>query len=197
MTPHWVHHLIPRIVWILTYALWIVPEIILSIRLRTPDGAQKLDRGSKSVVILFVNLAVACGWMACAVFPSFALGAHWEQMFTLGIAVWIAGIAIRLYSIYVLRQFFTYDVAIRKGQQVVQAGPYRWVRHPSYAGGMLAMLGFGLTMTNWIAAVLPLAVVAIGYAYRIPLEERALTAGLGEDYRSYMTRTWRLVPFLF
>jgi protein-S-isoprenylcysteine O-methyltransferase Ste14 len=118
-------------------------------------------------------------------------------MFALGIVVWLAGIVLRLYSIRVLGRFFTYDVAISKGQGVVQSGPYRWVRHPSYSGGLLALLGFGLTMTNWIAAVVPLAVMALGYVYRIPLEERALIAGLGDPYRAYMQRTWRLVPFVF
>jgi protein-S-isoprenylcysteine O-methyltransferase len=62
---------------------------------------------------------------------------------------------------------------------------------------LLAVLGFGLTLTNWLSALLPVVCLLAGYAYRIPVEERALVRGLGPAYREYTGRTWRLIPFVY
>lgn len=196
-SPHLFYHPLTTGVWVATYALWIVPEIVLSKRLRSAIDAQKVDRGSKAVVIVSVNLGIALGFMAAFRLPGFSVGAHWRAVFAAGVAVWLGGIALRLYSIRVLGRFFTYDVAISKGQHVVEQGPYRWLRHPSYTGGLLAALGFGMTLTNWVALLLPAACMAAGYVYRIPIEEQALVRGLGPEYSAYMGRTWRLIPYVF
>ena len=191
------YHPIMAGVWIATDVLWIVPETILSIRLRSAKDAQKADRGSKSIVITAVNLGVCLGFLAAFEVPSFSLEAHWKAVFSLGIAVWLGGILFRLVSIRILGHSFTYDVATSKDQQIVERGPYRWLRHPSYLGSLLAMIGFGMTLTNWLAMLLPVCCVATAYAYRIPIEEQALVRGLGSDYSDYMRRTWRLIPFVY
>ena len=198
MGPHWFyHHPIMQSIWIAAYALWTVPETVQWRRRRSAPNSHKADHGSKLVVILSIYAGVFLGFATSFSLRRFAMGAGWELMFTLGIAIWLAGIAFRLYSMRVLGRFFTYDVAISEGQHVVEAGPYRWIRHPSYLGALITMLGLGMTMTNWAAIVVPAVVLAIGYAYRIPIEERALVAGLGEEYRQYSARTWRLVPYVF
>ena len=191
------YHPIMAGVWIATDVLWIVPETVLSIRLRSAKDAQKADRGSKSIVIAAVNLGVCLGFLAAFEVPSFSLEAHWKAVFSLGIAVWLGGILFRLVSIRILGHSFTYDVATSKDQQIVERGPYRWLRHPSYLGSLLAMIGFGMTLTNWLAMLLPVCCVATAYAYRIPIEEQALVRGLGSDYSDYMRRTWRLIPFVY
>ena len=109
----------------------------------------------------------------------------------------ILGVALRWYSVSVLGKYFTFDVAIHRGHVLVEAGPYRYVRHPSYTGALLSILGFGLALGNWASIVAGLACLGLAYAYRIPVEETALAAALGETYRQYSHRTWRLVPFLY
>jgi protein-S-isoprenylcysteine O-methyltransferase len=104
---------------------------------------------------------------------------------------------LRWYAIRVLGKFFTFDVAIAKGQTVVEAGPYRWIRHPSYTGSLIGFLGLGLTFTNWAALLVPMLCMIGAYAYRIPIEERALCKGLGQPYVDYMQRTWRLIPRIY
>ena len=183
--------------WIVTFWLCMVPEIVLSVLLRSGKSARKFDRGSKRIVIVAANLAVAIGFSVAVVFPGFFIGAGWRVMFDAGIAVWLTGSAFRFYSMRVLGRFFTYDVAISTGQRVIERGPYRWLRHPSYLGSLVAELGFGMTMTNWLAMALPVICLAAAYAYRIPIEERALLQGLGTPYREYMRRTWRLIPFVY
>jgi protein-S-isoprenylcysteine O-methyltransferase Ste14 len=191
------HHPIMNGVWIATCALWILPELALSKRLHSTKDAKKADRGSMAVVILSVYLGISLGFLAANRVPSLSMGAYWKIVFALGITVWWSGIALRLYSIRVLGRFFTFDVAIAEGHSVVEEGPYRWVRHPSYTGGLLAMLGLGMTLDNWLAMFLPVCCLAAGDVYRIPVEEKALVRGLGAEYRDYMRRTWRLIPFVF
>jgi protein-S-isoprenylcysteine O-methyltransferase Ste14 len=114
-----------------------------------------------------------------------------------GIALMLAGIALRQYSMAVLGKFFTFDVAVDSGHALVETGPYRYVRHPSYTGALLTLFGFGLALGNWAGLATALFCLAFAYTYRIRVEEAALSAALGEPYKEYVGRTWRLVPFLF
>jgi len=182
--------------WVVTYALCIVPEIVLSGRLRSAPDAHKVDKRSKLIVIVAANLAVPIGFIVAMIFPRFVVVTHWKILFGAGIAVCLGGTLFRLYSIRILGKFFTYDVAISTGQQVIERGPYRWLRHPSYLGSLLVEFGFGMTLTNWIALLLPAICLGVAYAYRISVEEKALLQGLGSPYHEYMQRTWRLIPFV-
>ena len=85
---------------------------------------------------------------------------------------------------------------VQSDHAVVDRGAYRWVRHPSYTGGMMMFLGIGVALGNWVSvAVLTLIPIAV-YAYRVRVEERALLATLGDSYRSYMQTRKRFVPFV-
>jgi protein-S-isoprenylcysteine O-methyltransferase Ste14 len=123
----------------------------------------------------------------------------WERtsLFFIGITLMLAGMAFRFYAISVLGQFFTLDVAVQAGQTVVEVGPYRYIRHPSYTGALITLVGLGLALGNWAGILALLACVGTAFAYRIFVEESALVAALGEPYKQYMRRTRRLVPFLF
>ncbi len=109
----------------------------------------------------------------------------------------LLGIALRWYSAALLGKYFTFDVAVQSGQILVEVGPYRYIRHPSYSGALLTLLGFGLALGNWAGLATSLSCMGFAYAYRIAVEEAALASALGEAYNQYMRRTWRLVPFLF
>lgn len=109
----------------------------------------------------------------------------------------VGGVAFRWYSASLLGKYFTFDVATHSGQTVIDKGPYRYIRHPSYTGALLSLLGFGLALGNWAGLLAGMSCLGAAYAYRIPVEERALISALGEPYRQYLKRTWRLVPFLY
>lgn len=76
-------------------------------------------------------------------------------------------------------------------------GPLPVPPPPSYAGGDLAFLGMGLSVGNWLSPVLYVVPWLVAHAYRIRVEERALLETIGELYRAYCQRTWRLVPFVW
>ena len=82
-------------------------------------------------------------------------------------------------------------------QKVVDTGPYRWLRHPSYTGGALEGIGIGLSLRYGLGPVIVGGGMLASYLIRIAVEEKALAEGIGEPYRAYMTRTKRLIPFVW
>ncbi len=128
--------------------------------------------------------------------PRARVGSNGTLVFDSGIVLMLAGVAFRWYSVRVLGKYFTFDVATHSEQVLVEAGPYRYIRHPSYAGALLTLAGFGLALGNWASLAAGLICLGLAYCYRIPVEEAALTAALGESYLQYRKRTWRLFPFV-
>lgn len=77
---------------------------------------------------------------------------------------------------------------------MVDRGPYRVVRHPSYTGLLLSCLGIGLCLGNWLALLVIVVPTTAAIVYRIRIEEAALVAELGEPYRRYAAGRARLIP---
>jgi protein-S-isoprenylcysteine O-methyltransferase len=105
--------------------------------------------------------------------------------------------ALRWYAIIHLGRFFTTNVAIAKDHHLVDSGPYRFVRHPSYTGSMMAVIGFLLTMANWATLLIIFVPIIAITLWRIHIEEEVLLGALGEPYRAYMQRTKRLIPGIY
>ncbi len=177
--------------------IWAMPELISSIVQNKIVGARTPDRGSRLVLGLGMYAGIFFGVQTAFLVPQLAIGANRTLLFGIGIAMMLAGIAFRWYSISVLGKFFTRTVTIQPEQPVIERGPYRYIRHPSYTGAMLTFIGFGLTLTNWLSLGLVLSGLVIGYGYRVLVEERVLREGLGQPYEAYMLRTKRFIPFLF
>ena len=115
-------------------------------------------------------------------------------LFVIGLLLMAAGIGIRWWAIIVLGRFFTPDVRVHSDQRVVDRGPYRWVRHPSYTGLIVFFAGLGLALSNWLSLALLVVAPATGLAVRINAEERALRTALGEPYRQFAASRPRLFP---
>ena len=183
-------------IFIVTYAAWLLFEIITGKARKSSDPKKARDRGSFRFLIIMIWAGIALAFTACFGLQQAAIPWMRTELFLAGIALMWAGIAFRYYAMRVLGRYFTFQVDVHSGQSVIEAGPYRYIRHPSYAGGLITMIGFGLSLGNWAGILALLACVGIGYAYRIQVEEAALIAALGEPYRDYMRRTQRLVPFV-
>jgi protein-S-isoprenylcysteine O-methyltransferase Ste14 len=141
-------------------------------------------------------------WIGVLVANSISYGIRstairWQRplVFGAGLVLMASGYLFRLYAIRVLGRFFTVVVATRRDQRVIEVGPYRYVRHPSYTGSLVTFVGMCLALTNWLALAALLVPIA-GYGYRIAVEEAALQEALGDEYRAYMRRTKRLIPYI-
>jgi protein-S-isoprenylcysteine O-methyltransferase Ste14 len=187
---------IPGVVvfWLVFY-VWVGSEMFLGWKLRPAAGAVATDAGSRWLLISSIWLGIALGFALAFAVPAAAFTSGRRTLFYLGIALMVVGLAFRWYSIRVLGSSFTYVVHTRPDQQVVEKGPYRWIRHPSYTGALLTIVGVFVALTNPLS-LLGLIPPLAGYAYRIRVEENALVRDLGEPYHSYMKRTKRLIPFL-
>jgi protein-S-isoprenylcysteine O-methyltransferase len=179
------------------FALWILFEVANSRTRKSADPSRARDRGSLRLIGLLWFTGIGTDFWLSFLLPQASILHGRRLAFWLGFAFMFAGIVLRLYSMAILGRFFTFDVAIHSTHTLVEKGPYRYVRHPSYSGALVTLLGFGLTLGNWAGLAAALSCMAIAYTYRITIEEDALAAALGAPYRQYVERTWRLVPFLF
>jgi protein-S-isoprenylcysteine O-methyltransferase len=183
------------VVFWLVFYVWVGSEMFLGWRLRPATGAVATDAGSRWLLISFIWLGIAFGFALAFAVPAAAFTSGRRPLLYFGIALMVTGLAFRWYSIRVLGKSFTYVVHTRPNQQVVENGPYRWIRHPSYTGALLTIVGVLMALANPLS-FLGLIPALAGYAYRIRVEESALVRDLGEPYVDYMRRTKRLVPFL-
>lgn len=178
-------------------AIWAIPEWIGTYFQRPEEGAVRHDRGSHFVLFFSLVIGMVAAFACASAVPQATIAWRQPVLFWIGIALMLAGVAFRWYAIRVLGRFFTRIVATRAGQTVIDKGPYRLIRHPSYSGGLLTVLGVGLALTNWLSLLVLVVPALIGYNYRVHVEERALCEVLGEPYRNYMKRTRRFIPYVW
>jgi protein-S-isoprenylcysteine O-methyltransferase Ste14 len=171
-------------------------ELGLLLAKRAGRGAKAADSGSLGM-IWGVILACICLATLAQIFVPQANSALLLQARTAGGVLFLLGLALRWYSIFYLGRFFTVNVAIAADHRVVDTGPYRFIRHPSYTGSMLQFIGFAITYGNWLSLAILVPPTLAAFMRRITIEERALSAALGERYLAYMARTKRLIPGLY
>lgn len=188
----------PTAIFIMVCSFWIASEIVIGFRRNSATaGAERKDR--HSLIALWVSFSAGpfLGGMLTTVRATRMPRTIQPFAFWGGLSLILIGIAIRWTAIATLKRYFTVDVAIAADHKVVDTGLYGIVRHPSYAGSLLSSLGLGLAFTNWLSLAVVLAFAVSGIAYRISVEESALTTALGDDYRRYAARTKRLIPGVF
>ncbi|HEX5189763.1 MAG TPA: isoprenylcysteine carboxylmethyltransferase family protein [Streptosporangiaceae bacterium] len=188
----------------MTLVLWGVAELALRLRLAARPGWRarlrdwsaiaggRLREWTFFLLVLGITAAVI-GALWLARLTQFATGGG-RALVAFGEIVAVAGIALRIWAILTLDRFFTFVVGIADDHRVVQHGPYRVLRHPGYAGALLALAGAGFALGNWLSLVLIVVAPALMLGARIRVEETALAAALGSEYQSYASRTARMIP---
>jgi protein-S-isoprenylcysteine O-methyltransferase Ste14 len=183
-----------RIALYVVLGTWVVSEWRVRLRSALNRRGTRLDQGSMLVVVAAVAGSVAGAFVLARNLHVAAI-ADWRWGFLVGgLALMCAGIALRQWAVVLLGQFFTVDVRVQPGQTVVDRGPYRWVRHPSYTGLIAVFVGLGLALDNWAALAVLAVVPTVGLLVRIRFEERALLDGLGEQYSRFAAGRRRLFP---
>jgi protein-S-isoprenylcysteine O-methyltransferase Ste14 len=162
---------------------------------RTRDVAVQ-DRGTKLIVAFAAYLGIGAA-IVIAKAPALRHFANTWWTFGLGLAIALAGAALRDWSIVSLGRYFRREVTIEPGQTIVRRGPYRLLRHPSYTGLILMITGFGLAIGSWLGAAAALVIVTAGLLPRIRVEEEALAHAFGADYTTYASSTSRLLPHVW
>jgi protein-S-isoprenylcysteine O-methyltransferase len=153
---------------------------------RTPQ-----DRGTAAQILWIVYLTQAAALLELV----------WRRRFSLplDLTTWlaftamIAGLALRTWAVILLRPWFTWNVTVRPGQQLVSRGPYRFIRHPSYAGALILFVASCALLRSWTASVLAAAALTLAFSRRIRYEESLLGKTL-PGYDAYAARTGGLLP---
>jgi protein-S-isoprenylcysteine O-methyltransferase Ste14 len=170
----------------------------LFMNLRNRNKSRVTSSGDKGSLWLLYGL-ITLGYVL-----SFAIGMtkigriyHWDTFFAIGAVMVVIGLTIRIISIMTLKQFFTYSVAKVEDHKLIETGLYKNIRHPGYLGQLLIFLGISTSISNWLSILLMMIPVAIGYIYRMNVEERFMMEQLGENYLDYQKRTKRIIPAIY
>ena len=177
--------------------VYLISELLLTVtrRSRSRTGT-KQDRSTLGMIWLVIAVSIMAGVFVAQNFPAAALP-HGRMFASAGVVLFVAGLVLRWWAIITLGRFFTVDVTIEKDHEVVERGPFRMVRHPSYTGVLLAFVGFAMSLCNWAALLVILLPIGAAFIHRMNVEEDALLRALGPRYAEYMKRTKRLVPFVY
>lgn len=144
------------------------------------------------IVVILVLLAIA----ACVqfVFPR-TESPFLNSVFFFGGGMASVGLVIRWYAIAYLGPYFNVNLVMKEDHRIITQGPYKYIRHPSYTGVLLAVLGLGICLGYWfILAMVVLPIVCL-YIHRISVEEAMLA--VCPEYVAYQARTKKLVPFIY
>ena len=177
--------------------IYVLSELGLALKKRAKaDESRNVDRGSLTLLWIVIVASVTLAFNIAYTLPAAGMSGDPTLRF-LGIVVFAAGLAIRWYAIVHLGRFFTVNVAIAAGHRLIDTGPYRFVRHPSYTGALMAFLGLALCLANWASLAVMLVPVFLVFLRRMHVEEEALLQAFGNQYRDYMHRTKRLIPAVY
>lgn len=159
--------------------------------------AADLDRGSRSLLRITMLVGIVVAIRVARQVPAARIHTSRVTVFVSALAVMWIGMALRFWAFRTLGRYFTFTVQTSADQEVISTGPYRVLRHPSYAGGALILAGIGLALGNWLSLAANLCIPLIGIVNRIRVEEHALRAVIGDTYASYAAARKRLVPFIW
>jgi protein-S-isoprenylcysteine O-methyltransferase Ste14 len=177
---------------------WLARRDPALMRDRLASPIQKDQRPADKWVVVTI-IATCAGALVVVAFDAERFGWSsvplWVQVIgelILCLSIWLS------FRVFMENSFAAPVVKIQKerGHSVISTGPYRYVRHPMYAGALLFFVGMSLLLGSWWGLV-PVLVLAFVFGVRVPMEEEALRTGL-DGYDEYAQRVrYRLVPFVW
>jgi protein-S-isoprenylcysteine O-methyltransferase Ste14 len=188
-----------KIIWLVFVVGWALLRLNPNRRARKTT-VRYSARGIRETVLLAVSFTglgiVPCVYVATHVlrfadYPFVPVASY------LGIAVDVASLWLFFLTHRDLGRNWSVSLDLRERHTLVTTGIYAAVRHPMYAGFWLMALAQVLLLPNWVAG--PAGLVGFGVLFfgRVRREEEMMIAAFGEEYRSYMRRTARVVPWLY
>ena len=163
----------------------------------TKATARRDDAPSRVLYLLPIVFAGACFWLP-GHFPVLRVNLFPDRNLCaiVGTALLFLGMFISCWARVVLGRNWSNVVTIKVDHELVQSGPYRWVRHPIYTGLLVAMMGSGLAQDYWIDLAPPL-LIFFSFWFKLSREENWMRSQFGTAYAAYSEHTSRLIPFVF
>jgi len=183
-----------RVVFAVSVAAFSAGELVQAFRRRRE--ATRVDARAEVLFRLTFFAGILMLPLGRALVPSAGFGGGFA-VFAAGVVVAWTGALLRWWSFATLGRYFTVVVATSADQPVIDRGPYRVLRHPSYSGLLLMVVGVGLMVGNWLGAAGAFVLILLALIRRLRLEERALADALGDRYRAFAAGRARLMPFVW
>jgi protein-S-isoprenylcysteine O-methyltransferase Ste14 len=179
----------------LTLAAWALVELGVRVRERAQGkGRTRRDRGTRVLIAITLGAAIIAALGARSAVPELRMPA---PLRVAGVVVMWLGLVLRVWAIAALGSGFRTTVEVEPGQPVVSSGPYGSIRHPSYAGLLLIVAGFGAALGNWLSLAACIVLPLPAIVWRIHVEEAELDRVLGQAYRAYQSDRARMIPRLW
>jgi protein-S-isoprenylcysteine O-methyltransferase Ste14 len=160
------------------------------------NPGDKEDRGNRWVFPALFSLAMLNAFLSPLTDRLGFLTIDGDATRWVGVALFAAGGALRLWAIFVLGRRFSGLVAIQTGHALQTRGVYGLVRNPAYLGMEIHLIGWALTFRSG-AGLLLVALGLIPLAARMRSEEKLLREHFGSEYDAYFARSWRLIPWVY
>ena len=157
---------------------------------------EREDRGNRWVIVAFLLVGLLDGYLPAYTDRAELWTIDGDAVRWLGVGLFIVGGVLRLWPVFVLGRRFSGLVAIQPGHALVTSGLYGVIRHPSYLGVLVLLLGWALTFRS-SAGVLLAVLMFVPLVARMRSEERLLRSQFGAEYDAYRARTSRLIPGLY
>ena len=154
------------------------------------------DRANRWVIVAFALVGLLDAYLPAYTDRKEFWTIDGDTIRWLGVALFAAGGALRIWPVFVLGRRFSGLVAIQPGHTLVTSGAYGLIRHPSYLGLLVNSLGWALTFRSAIGVLLTALIIPPLLA-RIRAEERLLRTQFGDEYDAYSARTARLIPGIY
>ena len=160
------------------------------------SAGEREDRDNRWVLVAFSVLSLLAGFLPAYTDRLDVWSIDGNTIRWIGLFLFVAGGALRLWPVFVLGRRFSGLVAIQPGHTLVTTGIYSVIRNPSYVGFVISSLGWGLVFRSWGGVLLALLMLPPLVA-RIRAEEALLRSQFGGEYEQYCARTWRMLPGLY
>jgi protein-S-isoprenylcysteine O-methyltransferase Ste14 len=171
----------------------VVAVLALVRRARSPSPTQSRIRGWRWYV---PTVLLPVEWLLPPVLIALRIGeveAGWLSVRVVGFAAGLAGAMLLVWASVLLGRLLIHEAAVREDHALIEGGPYRFVRHPVYAGYLALLLGSGVASLN-VCLVLLWPVSLLGILIQAASEEQLLGQKFGKDYERYVRRTGLLFP---
>jgi protein-S-isoprenylcysteine O-methyltransferase len=178
---------------IITLLVWVIPEIWLLFR---DVKVQSTGGKSNGRFMYWFLISAFLASILVTNLHSLALPLNQDVALLLGTLIIWAGLFIRWWAILTLGKFFRIVVTVFPDHKLIQNGPYKYIRHPSYTGSLLVFIGIGCGLGNWIGLAVMLILPLITFLLRARVEENVLVSSFGKDYLAYMKQTSMFIPFI-
>ena len=178
-------------IWVVWFVFW-----RFAARGAKPDE-QKESIGSRLSYLVPMLVVIALvmwqdwpGWLGAQL-----LDGGWTE-YWISVSILAFGLFFAVWARKTLGDNWSGRITVKSGHELIRSGPYRWIRHPIYTGGLLGLIGTALA-SGKVSGFLGVLLAVGALVYKLRIEERVMSAQFGDQYREYRRASWALVPFFY